>query len=146
MPRNRPAIPLSWLRVSSWRGVKAGRRPVRSNAAELSQADLSAGSIAKIHAVLHSALSHAVRFDLIERNVAKAVKVADSAVEERRVPPSKRYRSSSARRGTTAWGEPSILVVTFACAAANSSGCSGQTCHTPNDAVRTADRLAASCA
>lgn len=76
---------------------------MRSNAAELSQSDLSAGSIAKIHVVLHSALSHAVRFDLIAHNVAKAVKVADSAVEERRVPPSKRYRSSSARRGTTAW-------------------------------------------
>ena len=81
--------------------VARGSVPRRSaSSAELSQADLSAGSIAKIHVVLHSALSHAVRFDLIERNVAKAVKAADSAVEERRVPPSKRYRSSSAFRLT----------------------------------------------
>lgn len=46
----------------------------------------SAGTVAKVHAVLRAALSDAVRFDLVARNVAKSVKVPATAAAERRVP------------------------------------------------------------
>lgn len=46
----------------------------------------SAGTVAKIHAVLRVALSDAMRFDLVGRNVAKSVKVPSAEATERRVP------------------------------------------------------------
>lgn len=46
----------------------------------------SPGTVAKVHAVLRSALSDAARFDLVERNVAKLVKVPSGQADERRVP------------------------------------------------------------
>lgn len=46
----------------------------------------SAGTVAKIHGVLRSALSDAVRFDLVARNVAKSVKVPAGTADERRAP------------------------------------------------------------
>jgi integrase len=46
----------------------------------------SGGTVAKIHAVLRAALSDAVRFDLVDRNVAKVVKVLGATADERRVP------------------------------------------------------------
>lgn len=45
-----------------------------------------------MHAVLRSALSDAVRFDLVERNVAKPVKVPNGQAAERRVPSPKEIR------------------------------------------------------
>src|SRR5918998_2853631 len=77
------------------------------------QANLSAGSIAKIHAVLRSALSDAVRFDLIERNVAKAVKVAGAAAQERRVPTVDEIQKFLSAAADDRLGELFVLAVTL---------------------------------
>lgn len=77
------------------------------------QSKLSLGSVAKIHAVLRAALSDAVRFDLIERNVAKAVKVGGATAKERRVPTGDEIRKFLDAAADDRLGELFVLAVTL---------------------------------
>lgn len=70
---------------------KLTARDVQRYLTELS-VERSPGTVAKVHAVLRSALSDAVRFDLVERNVAKLVRIPNGQAAERRVPTPKEIR------------------------------------------------------
>jgi integrase len=71
----------------------------------------SPGGVAKIHAVLRAALSDAVRFELVSRNVAKAVKLPSSAAAERRVPTPEEIRQLFAAAEGDRLGEVFRLAV-----------------------------------